>query len=441
MRITHRALISSMVAVSLLGTMLLGAGCSKTEDEAETTTSETTELSGTIRFATWGSESEIETNRDVIAAFEEANPNCTVELEYIPADYETKIDTLIAGGAAPDVIYGHPYQLRKWYALGALTDLTDLYETKGFNDDSVYNTSFYKNFEYEGDKVGTINGQDIILLYYNKALFDAAGVEYPSETWTWDDFIAAAQKLTITENSKTTQYGVSLGANYTVAEVFIWSHGGAIVDDTYANDAEIVVDSPETVTALQLMQDIVNEYKISPTPESAGVFGGSFEAGNVAMKFDGAWAPVFLKDVEGLDWDMIVVPKGPEGRRTAVLYAGYGVYKDSENPKLAEEFAAFMQSYDGQKILAETGLITVIHKDISEAPEVLGAPGMPPGNAYRISGVADATWRDAAPLWWHEALDKGFTPELQALLNGSQDAQTTAANMQKLMSGIRDQNQ
>jgi len=440
MHITGKRFVSALVLLGLVASLFSVAGCSSSTD-AEATTSEDGALTGTIRFATWGSESEVETNKAVIAAFEAEHPGVTVELEYIPEDYETKIDTLIAGGAAPDVIYGHPYQLRKWYALGALMDLTDLYEEKGLNDDSVYNTSFYKNFEYDGAKVGTINGQDIILLYYNKALFDAAGVSYPTEDWTWDDFIAAAQALTITENGKTTQYGVSLGASYTTAEMFIWSHGGAIVDDTYANDAQIVVDSPETVEGLQLMSDIVNKYKVSPTPESAGVFGGSFEAGNVAMKFDGAWAPVFLKDVEGLDWDMIVVPKGPAGRKTPVLYAGYGVYKNSENPELAKEFAAFMQSYDGQKILAETGLITVIHKEVSEAPEVLQAEGMPPGNAYRISGVADSTWRDAAPLWWHEALDKGFTPELQALLNGSQDAETTAANMQKLMSEVRDQNQ
>lgn len=434
-RFVSVALVISLIA--LLGAL---AGCSTSEpEEAEAAGGD--EISGTIRFATWGSESEVETNKKAIEAFEAEHPGVTVELEYIPEDYETKIDTLIAGGAAPDVIYGHPYQLRKWYALGALLDLSDLYEAKGLNDDSIYDTSFYKNFEYEGAKVGTINGQDIILLYYNKTLFDAAGVDYPSEGWTWDDFIEAAQALTITEDGKTTQYGVSLGASYTIAELFIWSHGGAIVDDTYATDAEIVVDSPETIAGLQLMSDIVNTYKVSPTPESAGVFGGSFEAGNVAMKFDGAWAPVFLKDVEGLDWDMIVVPKGPEGRKTAVLYAGYGVYKDSQNPELAREFAAFMQSYDGQNILAETGLITVIHKDVSEAPEVLQAEGMPPGNEYRISGVADATWRDAAPLWWHEALDKGFTPELQALLNGSQDAETTAANMQTLMSEVRDQNQ
>lgn len=440
MRITHRRFISALAILGLVASLFSVAGCSSSTD-ASGSTAEGNELTGTIRFATWGSESEVETNKKVIAEFEAEHPGVTVELEYIPEDYETKIDTLIAGGAAPDVIYGHPYQLRKWYALGALTDLSDLYEEKDLNDDSVYNTSFYKNFEYDGAKVGTINGQDIILLYYNKALFDAAGIDYPSEDWTWDDFISAAQALTITEDGKTTQYGVSLGASYTTAELFIWSHGGAILDDTYANDAKIVVDTPQTVAGLQLMADIVNKYKVSPTPESAGVFGGSFEAGNVAMKFDGAWAPVFLKDVEGLDWDMIVVPKGPEGRKTAVLYAGYGVYKDSENPELAKEFAAFMQSYNGQKILAETGLITVIHKDVSEAPEVLQAEGMPAGNVYRISGVADATWRDAAPLWWHEALDKGFTPELQALLNGSQDAETTAANMQELMSGVRDQNQ
>ncbi len=435
----RKRLLPVLLAVALAATALLGIGCTSSTEPEESTTG--TEVSGTIRFATWGSESEIETNKNVIAAFEEKYPGTKVELEYIPEDYETKIDTLIAGDAAPDVIYGHPYMLRKWYAKGALLDLTALYESKGLNDDAVYNTSFYKNFEYEGAKIGTINGQDILLLYYNKALFDKAGVAYPTEDWTWDDFLAAAQKLTVVKDGKTVQYGVTVSDWYPNAEMLIWANGGTIVDDPYANDAKITVDSPGTVAGLQFMQDLVQKYKVSPTPEGVQVFGGSFEAGNVAMKFDGAWAPVFLKDVEGLDWDMMLVPKGTAGRKTAVLYAGYGVYKNSENPELAKEFAAYMQSLDGQKILAETGLITVIHKEVSEDPAVLGAEGMPSGNKYRISGVTDATWRDAAPLWWHEALDKGFTPELQALLNGSQDAATTAKNMQKLMSEVRDANQ
>lgn len=435
----NRSWLVTLLLAALVATMLVGAGCTAEDDSGDTAADG--ELSGTIRFATWGSESEIETNEKVIAAFEELHPGVTVELEYIPEDYETKIDTLIAGGAAPDVIYGHPYQLRKWYAKGALLDLTDLYEDKGLNDEEVYNTTFYKNFEYDGAKVGTINGQDIILLYYNKDLFDAAGVDYPSEDWTWDDFLAAAQKLTVKEGDKTVQYGVSLDDWYPTAEMFIWGFGGQIVDDQYANDAKITIDSPETVAGLQFMSDLINKHGVSPTPEGAAVFGGSFEAGNVAMKFDGAWAPVFLKDVEGLNWDMMLVPSGSAGRGTPVLYAGYGVYAESENTELAKEFAAFMQAEEGQRILAETGLITVIHKAVSEDPDVLFAEGMPPGNEYRIIGAAEATWRDAAPLWWHEALDKGFTPELQGLLGGNQDAETTAANMQRLMTEVRDANQ
>ncbi len=434
----HRGWIVALLLTALATTMLAGTACTAKDDGGET--SSDGELSGTIRFATWGSESEVETNEKVIATFEELHPGVTVELEYIPEDYETKIDTLIAGGAAPDVIYGHPYQLRKWYAKGALMDLTDLYEEKGLNDEEVYNTAFYKNFEYDGAKVGTINGQDIILLYYNKDLFDAAGIDYPAEDWTWDDFLVAAQKLTVKEGDKTVQYGVSLDDWYPTAEMFIWGFGGQIVDDTYANDAKIVVDSPESVEGLQFMADLINEYRVSPTPEGAAVFGGSFESGNVAMKFDGAWAPVFLKDVEGLNWDMMLIPSGPAGRKTPVLYAGYGVYAESENAELAKEFAAFMQAEEGQRILAETGLITVINKNVSENEDVLFAEGMPPGNKYRVTGVADATWRDAAPLWWHEALDKGFTPELQALLGGTQDAETTVANMQELMTEVRDAN-
>ncbi len=423
----------------ILAVSLILSGCGSSNDQTSTTAAAVApeKIEGTISFATWGSESEIETNKKVIAAFENKYPGTKVELNYIPDDYETKMETLIAGGAAPDVVYGHPYQLRKWFAKGALADLSDIYKDPEFSDPAKYDQSFYKNFQHEGKYFGTINGQDVFLLYYNKDLFDKAGVEYPTEGWTWDDFREAAKKLTVVENGKTVQYGMTLSNWYPYAEMFIWSYGGKLAGDTYDPNHEIVIDSPEAAQGLQVMQDIIMKDKSAPTPEAQNVFGGSFEAGNVAMKIDGAWAPVFLKDVKGLNWDAMLVPKGPAGRHNPVFYAGYGVSAKSKNPATARAFATFMMEEEGQRILAETGLITVINKSVSEDPAVLGAPGMPPGNKYRIEGVEYATWRDTAALWWHEAVDKGLTPELDRLLIGEQDGATTAKNAQKLMDEVR----
>lgn len=432
----HGRILAVVMAVALGVTTLGLSGCSKSERKSTSGAAEE-KIEGTISFATWGSESEVETNKKVIAAFEQKYPGTEVELNYIPDDYETKMDTLIAGGAAPDVVYGHPFQLRKWFAKGALADLSDIYKDPEFSDPAKYDQSFYKNFQHEGKYFGTINGQDVFLLYYNKDLFDKAGVEYPTEDWTWDDFRQAAKKLTVAKDGKTVQYGVTLSNWYPYAEMFIWSYGGKLVSDTYDPNHEIVIDSPEAAQGLQVMQDIIVKDKSAPTPEAQNVFGGSFEAGNVAMKIDGAWAPVFLKDVKGLKWDAMLVPKGPAGRHNPVLYAGYGVSVKSKNPATARAFAKFMMQEEGQRILAEAGLITVINKSVSEDPAVLGAPGMPPGNKYRVEGVKYATWRDTAALWWHEAMDKGLTPEFDKLLIGKQNGATTARNAQKLMDEVR----
>lgn len=86
------------------------------------------ELSGTIRFSTWGSVAEKEINEKIITAFEEENPGCKVELEYIPENYVQKIDTMFLGGDAPDVIYGHPHYFTAWAANGLLMNLNDMFE-------------------------------------------------------------------------------------------------------------------------------------------------------------------------------------------------------------------------------------------------------------------------------------------------------------------------
>ena len=143
------------------------------------------ELSGTIRYSTWGSVTEKEINEQIIAAFMEENPECTVELEYIPSDYTQAIDTMFLGGDAPDVIYGHPHYFAAWAKEGLLMDLTDMFEeNRDFFYDDHFTTELYSRYIYKGSNVATVNGSDTFLLYYNKDMFDAAGVSYPTDEWT-----------------------------------------------------------------------------------------------------------------------------------------------------------------------------------------------------------------------------------------------------------------
>ncbi|WP_160559421.1 dihydroxyacetone kinase subunit DhaL [Parablautia muri] len=146
------------------------------------------ELKGEITFSTWGSLDEKKVNEEVIRAFEEKYPGTKINLEFIPEKYREKIDTMFLGGNAPDVIYGHPHYFAAWAEQGLIMDLSERFEAESdFYMSDKFATNMYDSFKYEGKSIATINGHDTFLLYYNKDLFDKAGVEYPTDEWTWDE--------------------------------------------------------------------------------------------------------------------------------------------------------------------------------------------------------------------------------------------------------------
>jgi multiple sugar transport system substrate-binding protein len=388
-------------------------------------------LSGEITFSTWGSLEEKKVNEDIIAAFEAKYPGTKVHLEYIPDEYTTKIETMFLGNNPPDVIYGHPRYFTKWASQGLLMNLNDRFEASpGLLDDTKFNTALYDAFTYKGEKIATVNGADTFVIYYNKDLFDAANVEYPNDSWTWADLAKAAQKLTIfDEKGKPKQFGITVDGWYATVQAFMFAHGGRWYDDM-VNPTEVLFNSPESVAALQTMQDLIFKYKAAPTAADAEVLGGGFDSGKVAMDITGVWSVVYRSAITDFKWDLANLPVNPgQERKTSALYAGYAIPKSTENPDLAWEFAKFMQSDEGQRLLAGSGLITVINREIASSDEILNIPGAPDNHELRVTSLDYAITNDALLTNWEEMLATVVDPNMQLLLTNKQDAATTAAKI------------
>jgi multiple sugar transport system substrate-binding protein len=394
-------------------------------------------VSGEITFATWGSLDEKKVNEEIIAAFEKDYPGTKVNLEFIPDGYVQKIDTEMMGGTAPDVIYGHPHYFANWASKGMLLDLDPYFQKDNaffYNKDN-FTTSLYDAFKWNGKHIATINGSDTFLLFYNKDLFDKAGVAYPDDKWTWDDFVAAGQKLTVV-NGDNKQYGFTVSSWPLAAFPFIYSYGGSVFDDMN-NPTKVTFNNPGTVQALQFYQDLVYKYKIAPTVQDTQTLGGSFDTGKVAMDITGMWAVVSRKNITDFKWDVANLPlaKG-QPRKTIAFYAGYALYKNTKNPELAWEFAKYMQSDTGQKLLAGLGLITVINHKIISSDEVNKAKGMPEHNILRVTSPDYATNGYGFLTNWDEILSKAIQPSydqvLANTLSPAEAAKTIQAEMEKL---------
>jgi multiple sugar transport system substrate-binding protein len=133
----------------------------------------------------------------IIAAFHQQHSNITIDVQTASYnDYFTKLQTEIAGGTAPDTFELNYENFVSYSSAGSLLDLGTQASSDSSFKSSVYYPRAYAVFNDAGKQYGLPESFSDVLLFYNKDLFDAAGVSYPTTSWTWADELAAAQKLT-----------------------------------------------------------------------------------------------------------------------------------------------------------------------------------------------------------------------------------------------------
>jgi len=328
-----------------------------------------------ITFMMWGAPEEQTVWQAVVDDFQAANPNIKVKVEVSDWDsYWTKLNTLIAGGTPPDVFAMDAPLYLDWQSRGALLNLQPYIDkTPGFLDGVYPQTlSAYK----VGDGYyGLPRDFQTVVLFYNKDMFDAASVKYPTADWTYDDLLVAAKELTKDTNGdgKIDQYG--LWTDTWDMELFwseaIWAYGGDIIN---ADHTKTLIADGGARDAWKFIDSIYKE-GVMPTPTTAGEYGGDlFQAGAAAMTSIGHWAvPGYV--AAKINFGVAPMPKGPKGAATSVNSAGFVLSKDSKNPDAAFEFVKFALSEAGQKRLAELGFAIPVLKSVAESDAYLKQPG------------------------------------------------------------------
>ncbi|WP_416828411.1 ABC transporter substrate-binding protein [Ectobacillus polymachus] len=274
----------------------------------------------------------------MIQAFEKKNPNIKVNSELVSYnDYFTKLQTRIAGGQAPDVFELNYENFVQYASKGTLADLSGFINNdKEFKPDQ-FNQQAYKAFQYNGKQYGMVESFSNVLTFYNKDLFDKAGVSYPTADWTWNDEVAAAKKLTDSKNKVWGTYApVTMNEFYKVAA----QNGGQIFD----KNGDVTINSPQNLEALTYMVDKVNKYKISPSP--ADLSGQTpedlFKNGKLAILHTGIWEFDAFKDVP-FKWDVQL--EASNTQKAHNFFAnGLVVSKDSKVQEAAYKFAEFMSA-------------------------------------------------------------------------------------------------
>jgi multiple sugar transport system substrate-binding protein len=329
----------------------------------------------TIKYQLWGSPEEGEVWKKVAKAFEAAHPGIAVEIEVNDWDgYWEKLRTLMAGGTPPDVFAMDAPLYPDWQSRGVLLNLQPYLDADPKALQGIYPQTL-EAYKTKDGYFGLPRDFQTIVLYYNKDMFDAAGIAYPSDAWTYDDFRAAAKKLTIDKDGdgKADQWG--FWAEAIDPEPYwgavIWAHGGDIVD---LGNRKTLIASPEATAGFKFIGDMWLGDKSMPTTQQLAQFGyDGFLSGIAAMGVSGHWSVPDYSKVT-FKWDVAPMPKGPAGRATGVNSAGFVIAKDTKSPKEAWEFVKFATSDAGQSELAKIGLAIPIRESVAKSPAYLDQP-------------------------------------------------------------------
>ncbi len=299
----------------------------------------------TIRLTTWAGAGEAAELQQILDRINAENSEFQIVHEPAPDDYYTKVQTTLAGGTAADLIWLSQEWIANFASKGALLDITDF--LKGDTSPAAqlddYFADVLKTAAYNGRYYGLPWIAQPVVLYYNKALFDAAGLAYPDESWTWETFKEAAKTLTkdLDGDGRNDQWGFTL-TGWPPPQMFIWQAGGEVISDDLKSSP---VDSPEAIKALEFYQEMI--YSDVYAPPQAVIqeqgFGEMFKAGKIAMFMGGAADD--LDRVEGLDVGVAPVPAGPAGRPTFAWTASTVVAAQTKNPELA--YKALVQLTEG----------------------------------------------------------------------------------------------
>lgn len=220
----------------------------------------------TLTMSAWGGDVDKKVYEQRLALAHKKYPNITVKLQMAPGgeDYSQKISTAIAGGKGPDILE-LAEQTSAFASKHQILPLDDKVMASKLDLTRMFGPTVPKIFQYDGQQYAIPDRSGAMVLYYNKKLFDQAGVGYPSADWSWDDLLAASRKLTVRDNGKVKQWGFATISWWPYWMTFMYQNGGRILDDKGAP----VVDTPQNVAAMKWYNDLPGRRRSHPRHETS----------------------------------------------------------------------------------------------------------------------------------------------------------------------------
>lgn len=343
--------------------------------------------------------------------FQEANPEIKVKVSFEAwGDYMTKLPTILAGGAVPDVIHQHVSIVQDYAAKGALTDLTPYMQQDGVLKED-YIPALFDAFSHAGKVWALPKDSAAWGIYYNKTMFDAAGVPYPKPDWTMQEFQEIALALTVDANGvKAGQAGFDAnnikqwGFNWfnplpfdsEQARAWVLANGADWYNEDYT---ESRLNDPKVLEVLKMFQQMRCEQHSIPTPSQAQGQGDPFRAGLTAMTIGFHNVDFFSREEKvKFDYDVTYAPKGSGGQYVMVGASGWAIPAQAKNKEAAWKLVKFLTSKDTQTTIGQQKRWGVSLADSIDTiiPETTAAKNFAAVHTEPLKGNSDrkvAAWK------------------------------------------------
>ncbi|HEV2530045.1 MAG TPA: sugar ABC transporter substrate-binding protein [Thermomicrobiales bacterium] len=383
-----------------------------------------------IRLGVWAGVDEANELAEVIAPINAAATDFEILSEPKPADYYVQLQTTIAGGTAPDLFWLSQEYVPNYASNGAILDITERLasDSSGIGAANVddYLPAPFRSVQYEDKTWGLPWLASPVMLYYNPALFEAAGLPLPDDTMTWETFREAARALTLPDQQ---QYGIAFG-EWPPIQMFIWQAGGEVITEDLS---ECPIDSAEAIQGAQFKADLTwnPEYGMTEAQQAEQSAGDLMKAGRIGMFLGGAtddFDYAQQKDPAAALIRVARVPQGPAGRQTLAYTASTVINGASANPDAAyNALVALTEGIHHWKIVAprqslanvETVSASVPGKAESAATIVAAATeDMRPFNVIPQQSDWDQSFFDyyVDPLYRKEGTAEELAPDARAEL-------------------------
>ena len=336
---------------------------------------------------------ELAAYESLVAGFEEAHPTIDIELLHVAdqADYRQRLGTDFAAGTPADVVLINYRRYAPFAAAGVLEPLEGYLQTS----DLIAEADFYPEaigpFRWQGELMCIPQNVSSLVVYYNKGLFDAAGLAYPEDDWTWDDFLATAQALTLDVDGDgvTDQYGLGTEASIFRVAPFIWQNGGElVVTEANGTPIRLAVDARPAREAIQWFVDLQVQHGVAPdaVAEASEDSESRFINGTTAMFLNSRRGVPTYREITGFDWDIAALPRKEQA--AGILHSdAYCMAAVADEKDAVWTFIEYANSPEGQATIARSGRTVPSLPAVANSEAFLDPNAKPAHSDAFLSGI------------------------------------------------------